>query len=778
MTDQSVTANKGFILTATHRTRGGSPEVHLYGVLDNGESFLVVDDRPRPYFFIRADDLDRARSLVQGVEFASDNSLRTFDGAAAARLTAGDPGDMQGLRRRLEHAGIKLYEADLRFATRYLIDRGIRGSLAISGEYQRCDAIARTYRNPEIVPQRWTPNLSVLSIDIETDARAQRLLSIALHCDAMARVLMIGDRALDDAENVADERALIERFLVLLREIDPDIVTGWNVIDFDLTVLARIARRCGLRLTIGRNGEEFAAQRDASFARDARAVVSGRAVLDGLALLRGAFIKLPDYRLETAAQTVLGRGKLLAGDGRAAAIEDNYRNNPQFFVDYNLEDARLVSQILEQTGLVQLAVERSLLTGMPLDRVGAAIASIDSLYLPALRQRGMVAPSVGAIDRRARIGGGFVMDSKPGLYENILVYDFRSLYPSIIRTFNLDPLCLIRPGEAIGDAITAPNGAHFRRQPPGILPELVTQLAAERAAARQCGAAVQANAIKILMNSMYGVLGAGACRLFSPETANAITGFGQLLVQEAADAARRAGLDVLYGDTDSVFIDSHEADPARALALAERARHAIGDAVGDRIAREWNCASHLELEFEKMYRRFFLPEVRGGVIGSKKRYAGLLVGSDGSERIEFVGLEAVRRDWSEVAKRFQRELLDRVFHYQPVEGFIRAFLADLFAGRFDADLIYRKALRKSLQAYTKTTPPHVQAARKAQQSSGAIVRYVMTRNGPELCGEESAPPDYDHYVEHQIKPVADAILRFLGTDFATAADQRRQLRLF
>ena len=326
--------------------------------------------------------------------------------------------------------------------------------------------------------------------------------------------------------------------------------------------------------------------------------------------------------------------------------------------------------------------------------------------------------------------------------------------------------------------LIAPNGARFRRTPRGILPALVSELAEEREAARRAGMPVKAQAIKILMNSLYGVLGAGASRLFSPAVANAITHFGQTLIRTAAAFVERKGLRVLYGDTDSLFVRTDEADPARALALAEQLRIEIGDAVTAHVRERYGCESFLELEFEKIYHRFFLPELRGGKGGSKKRYAGLLRDSEGRERIEFVGLESVRRDWSEVSKHFQRELLQRVFHDQPVEDFVRTFVAALRAGRFDGELVYRKAVRKALELYTKTTPPHVQAARKQHGPAGRLVEYVVTRNGPEPVGEATAAPDYEHYVEHQIKPVADAVLHFLGTDFDRVAGTKKQLSLF
>jgi DNA polymerase-2 len=767
---------RGFILTPTYRVRGGVPEVHLYGVLENGRPFLVIDDRARPYFFVRETDRARATSIAAGLPL-EDTALRSFDGAPVARITLAAPGDVPPLRGRLEAAGIECLEADLRFATRYLIDRGIRGALRIAGHGEPHARLGLVFHNPELAPCHWTPTLKVLSLDIETDPQADTILSIALHCDQLSRVLIVHHDVFPHAEPVHSERGLLQRFLAYLDELDPDVITGWNVAEFDLAVLARRATHYGIPFPIGRSDDLFELRKELGYTRTSRAITFGRLVLDGLALLHGAFIRLPDYRLETAAQTILGRGKLIGGHQRVDAILRAYRDDTERFVAYNLEDARLVSDILARTGLIELAVERSLLTGMPLDRVSAAIASVDSLYLGALRQRGRVAPSVGGDSTSVRLTGGYVMDSLPGLYRNVLVFDFKSLYPSIIRTFNLDPLALLPDGDD-RDAVVAPNGARFERQPRGILPELVDELGTARQQAKAQGQSVKANAIKILMNSMYGVLGASACRLFSPPVSNAITHFGQLLIRSAGEFAEAQGFRVIYGDTDSLFVDAGVDDPADALARAETLRVAIGDAVAEVIRARFGCESFLDLEFEKLYLRFFLPEVRSGKAGSKKRYAGLLRRADGSEPIEFVGLESVRRDWSEVSKRFQLGLLERVFADRPVDEFVRTFVADLRAGEHDDALVYRKAVRKDLAAYTKTTPPHVRAARMLGDQAGRIVSYTMTRKGPEPVGDETAPPDYGHYVEHQLKPVGDAILRFLGTDFDTLTGAQRQLSLF
>ncbi len=295
----------------------------------------------------------------------------------------------------------------------------------------------------------------------------------------------------------------------------------------------------------------------------------------------------------------------------------------------------------------------------------------------------------------------------------------------------------------------------------------------ERTAAKRAGDAIASQATKILMNSLFGVLGSPASRLFSPAVANAITIAGQHVIRLTADAVVRHGHRVIYGDTDSLFVDVGASDDAGARAAGERLRRELQDDVTAAIEREFGCTSHLALAFQKVYARFFMPEVRRAATGSKKRYAGLV-----GEELEIVGLEAVRRDWSPVARRFQRELLARVLRDQPVDAFVPEFVSALRAGAFDDELAYRKAVRKALAAYTRTTPPHVKAARKAGVH-GRLVHYVMTKAGPEPVGHTTAPFDYEHYVTQQLRPIADAVLRFVpGPDFDDLTGARKQLSLF
>src|SRR5690606_4897319 len=312
-----------------------------------------------------------------------------------------------------------------------------------------------------------------------------------------------------------------------------------------------------------------------------------------------------------------------------------------------------------------------------------------------------------------------------GVHRDVAVFDFKSLYPSLIRTFQLDPLAhalaAIDP-EAARDPIVAPNGARFARAG-AILPGLIERYMAARAAARARGDRHADQAIKIMLNALFGVLGAPSCRFFDPAIANAITGFGQQTLRWTADAFAEAGVPVLYGDTDSVFV----ATP-RERVEALRAR--VEAAVGERIRREVRVEPKLELEVDAFYERLWLPRVRGGAAASHKRYAGW---ADG--RLVVVGLESVRRDWPAVARRLQLGLLERLFTDQPLAPFAREVAERVLAGELDEELVFVKRIRKgSTDRYTATTPPHVQAARKLAAAGiepGPVVRYVLTAGGPE-----------------------------------------------
>lgn len=771
---------RGFIFQATYRFQSGVPVVHLYGRLENGKTFLVRDHRQRPYFYIRESDRDWGTATGARV-YPADRV--TFAGEPVVRVESEQPRDAASLRNRLHSAGIGTYEADVRFAMRYLIDRDIRGGCEIIGDGAVGQDVAWVFDDPEVTPADLQVQPLVMSFDIETDAAAETLLAIALYGCGIEEVLVVDPRrrAMPEGARAFDtEQAALAAFCQRVRSADPDVLTGWNVIDFDLTVLLRMAARLRQPFNLGRGTGMLRIRPARGYFGSGSASVAGRLVMDGIDLLRGAFVRMEDYSLDSVAREVLGEGKAVSGDvrDRVREIQDNYRHDIDAFIHYAATDARLALEILNSLHLIDLAIARSRLTGMTPDRVAASIASFDFLYLSALGKRRVVAPSVRSGDAHVSTvvqSGGHVLEPVTGRHRNVWVFDFKSLYPSIIRTLNIDPLGY-RKGGAVGtDAIETVSGARFSREP-AILPQILDTLFPQREAAKQSGDRVASQAIKILMNSFYGVLGTPACRFYDPALANAITHQGKYFLLWAKDWFERRSYRVLYGDTDSLFVSSGkdggdmEGLQAQGSGLASQ----LSGAIEAYVRSKWCVTCHLELEFEKLYTQLFLPSIRGGAGGARKRYAGRLYHGG----VEFVGMEVVRRDWTDLARNVQRELYARLFSDVPVDQYLADTVASVRAGEMDTELIYRKGLRKLLDTYTANTPPHVAAARKSGTAPGRVIAYVITVAGPEPLDRVEHELDREHYVDKQIRPIAEPVLGALGLEFDRVIGDDRQIRLF
>ena len=335
-------AVRGFILQATYRVQGAAAVVHLYGALEQGGSFLVRDHRQRPSFHVARDDAEAAWRLGATRQFETANA--TFDGRRAVRVEVGIPSDAPPLRDRLEAQDIRTFEADVRFATRYLIDRDIRGGCAISGAWTPGEHISRIYDDPVLRPAEVRMAPSVLSFDIETDMDAKRLLAIALYgqfgggeaqytVDEVLVVDRAGRAMPERAVGFADEKQALAAFAARVRELDPDVLTGWNVVDFDLNVLARIAKRLRVPLHLGRDEGGVRVRPAQGYFGSGQASIPGRVVLDGMDLVRGAYQRFDDYSLDGVASAVLGEGKVALGStgpesNRARAILARYQGRP------------------------------------------------------------------------------------------------------------------------------------------------------------------------------------------------------------------------------------------------------------------------------------------------------------------------------------------------------------------------------------------------------------------------------------------------------------------
>ncbi len=790
--------NRGYIYHAFFSS-GAPDRYYLVGRHEDGSTFACVDDSYVPSFWIRASDAPAAAGMVSGCRFAHDSTpARTMDGGNCVRV--------EGPRQALEQTaatlirnGVRTYEADLHPADSYLLYLGTSGPIEIDGDRDQGSEVHWVYKNPTIRPGSLDPQPRILSFDIETSLDDGSVTAVSLVTSGPGppvepAVLLVPPSGSGQSSGhglgppvrlCRDEVDLLGLFAERIRHIDPDIITGWNIVEFDLRVLFDRFRRHGIKPRLGRSRlESVFLPRDSSGA--AGVVIHGRQVVDAMRLVRHGPQRFASNALDYVAREVLGEGKLIVEEDKAAALRRTYNEDPKAFAQYCLTDAELVLRILEKTGLLRLTLTRARLVGVRLNQAWTSIQAFERLYTARLHTLGFVAPSAGVDSLPSgEAPGGAILTPLPGLHNGVQIYDFKSLYPSIMMTFNVDPLAYAQannPESRADSLIRAPNNALFARSP-AVLPDMLRDFFAGRAEAKAGHDDIASYVYKIVMNSFYGVLGTPGCRFAGVLLAGAVTEFGRMILKWTRDEMIRRGYTVIYGDTDSLFLipeSPAQADHRDHEGTAEQ----VTQTLAAWVKESYGVESHLELEYEKTYERFFLPTIRHVAAGEPARgrakgYAGRR--SDTGE-LEVRGMEAARRDWSELARSTQLLLLNMVFDGRgPKElgDAVRNVATRLRDGHEDAKLVYEKALRKRVEDYTATAPPHVKAAMLLPPAARrGIIRYVMTMDGPQPAHRRASPFDYEHYVEKQLRPVVETLATVTDHDLPAALDLEYQPRLF
>ncbi|AZE54376.1 DNA polymerase II [Pseudomonas synxantha] len=772
---------QGFVLTRHWRDTPAGTEVSFWLATDHGPRCIRLPAQTSVVFIPEAyrKPLDWLLKGERDLELRP-LQLCDFHHRPVLGLYARQHRQLMDIEKRLRTAGVDVYEGDVRPPERYMMERFITAPVWFGGTPDANGTLLDAQMKP--APD-YRPQLKLVSLDIETTAQGD-LYSIALEGCGERQVYMLGPPnkpdAVDFKLDYCDTRAqLLERLNQWLATFDPDAIIGWNVVQFDLRVLHEHAQRLNVPLLLGRGGEAMT-WREHGSRNHYFAAAAGRLIIDGIEALRSATWSFESFSLENVAQTLLGEGKDISTPyQRMDEINRMFAEDKPALARYNLKDCELVTRIFAKTELLKFLLERASVTGLPADRSGGSVAAFTHLYMPLMHRQGFVAPNLGDKPPQAS-PGGFVMDSRPGLYESVLVLDYKSLYPSIIRSFLIDPVGLIEglkyPDDS--ESVEGFRGARFSRTR-HCLPSIVTRVSEGREVAKREHNAPLSQALKIIMNAFYGVLGSSGCRFFDTRLASSITLRGHQIMRQTRELVEAQGYEVIYGDTDSTFVwlgSAHSPQDANRIGMA-LVQH-VNDWWRTHLNNEYGLQSALELQYETHFSRFLMPTIRGAEEGSKKRYAGLVVRDDGSEEMVYKGLETVRSDWSPLARQFQQELYQRIFHRQPHQDYIRDYVRRTLSGEFDELLIYRKRLRRPLHDYERNVPPHVRAARLAdeyndrlgrprQYQRGGWISYVISVNGPEPLEVRQAPIDYDHYVTRQLQPVADAILPFVNDDFGT-----------
>src|SRR6056297_1800991 len=671
------------------------PVIHVFGRREDGSHEHVRVLGFEPYFYVPTDSLDAPPeeehdALVDSRETDPEGEpFESIRGEKLTKIIGRTPRDVGRIRDEFDH-----YEADILFPNRFLIDKGINSGVEVSE--RRLDDNSIQVPHNEVVPAEVDSELRVNIFDIEVNDRngfpedgEEPIVCLTSYDsfddeyivwiweaekgdgeipDALPNYEPYRDEIAVDVRAYASEAAMLEAFISYLETTDPDILTGWNFEDFDapyfLDRLEEVDTRQDVDedLSIDRLSRVNEVWRSGWGGPD----IKGRVVFDLLyGYKRTQFTELDSYRLDAVGETELGVGKeRYSGD-----IGDLWEDDPTRLLEYNLRDVELCVEIDRKQNLIAFWDEVRKFVGCKLEDAPTPGDAVDQYVLH--KAYGKFALPTKGKQESEDFEGGAVFDPISGVRENVTVLDLKSLYPMSMVTINASPETKVDPDEYDGDTYQTPTGVHFRKEPDGIIREMVDELLTEREEKKELrddnepGTEDyerydrQQGAVKVIMNSLYGVFGWDRFRLYDRAMSAGVTSTNREVISFTEQAAEDFGYEVAYGDTDSVMLElgggmTKEEAIEESFDIEDHINAAY-----DEFAREQlNADEHrFQIEFEKLYRRFFQA-------GTKKRYAGHIVWKEGKEvdDVDITGFEYQRSDIAPITKRVQKEVIDRIVH--------------------------------------------------------------------------------------------------------------------
>jgi len=748
----------------------GRLEIKLWGVDSDGNSILFRDRTFAPWFclvFRKASDAQDALDFIQSskTEFpkilSTSVAPRKFFGekVTALKVTCPDQESATTYRDSLRKLPgvVDHVEDDLRPREQYLLEKGLAPCGWIEAEVERDSEKLASVRESYFLKgrirctgERGRPRLKVMSfatLSLEEKGSPKPDNSPLILVSAQTSE---GRRVQFEAEK--DEAEILLAFAKFIREADPDVIVGYQANSVDWLFLIGRAKALGSKLNVDRMGGEPHPSVHGHIS------IAGRANLD--------LFEIVQDQNEPKVKTLQNVAEYLGIVKSAMRVEDTevveYWKNPEKKAklrEYLSQNVELVLRLSE--AFIDYATQLSNLTGLPLDQVAAASMGfkVDSYLLREAYRLGELIPR--RAERQYRpYRGGLVLAPKPGLHEDIAVLDFTSMYPNLMLLYNVSPDTLIRTGKVEGEAFRVPELEYaFRKAPQGMYAVALENLLASRNKIKNemnlvrpgsvefRALEAREKAVKTIANAMYGYAGWIGARWYVKEVAESTAALGRRAIEMALDVAKKLRLELIYGDTDSIFVKNDAEKVAKLRATVTE-------------------MLKMEIRVDKVYKRVLFTE-------AKKRYAGLR--EDGA--IEMTGLEAVRGDWSEIAKNVQEMVVGMILRGERAEKaakYVKTVI-DSIRGRKVAysDLVIWKTLTKPLEEY-EVRAPHVEAARQLMDAGwrltlGDRIGYVITSSPGKLY--QKAKPyvkatindvDVEYYVTSQVVPAALRILQMFG----------------
>ncbi len=788
------------------------PVVHVFGRTTDDEREHVRVVGVEPYFYVPTADV-ADRDLVSEYDVILDtrehphgepenDRFKSIRGEPVTKITTRTPRDVGQVRDEFATT----YEADILFPNRFLIDHGVTAGLRVEPRRIDGDEEAAIQVTPEhLEATDVDADLRVNTFDIEVDDRngfpengEEPIVCLTSHDSYRDEYVLwlydapdgegVVDESFDDygfisegstvrVEQFDDEDAMLDAFLAYLDETDADLTTGWNFEDFDAPYLFdRMEELDGASdydLSPDRASRVDETWRSGWGGPD----VKGRVVFDLLyAYQRTKFSELDSYRLDAVAELELGVGKeRYTGD-----IGDLWEDDPTRLLEYNLRDVELCVEIDRQQNLIDFWDDTRKFVGCQLEDAPTPGDVVD-MYVLHQAFGEFVLPTKGQ-QAGEEFEGGAVFEPISGVAENVSVLDLKSLYPMCMVTINASPETIVDDPESYdGETYRAPDGTRFRKEPDGMMREMVDALLTEReqkktrrdehepdTEAYEKFDRQQAS-IKVIMNSLYGVSGWEQFRLYDKDNAAAITAMGRRVIEFTEEAANEIDYDVTYGDTDSVMLSLsdistadtevpeavREAHPEMSTAELETTQAAIeaseeiesyiNGRYDEFASEELGADEHrFQIEFEKLYRRFFQA-------GKKKRYAGHIVWKEGKhvDSIDITGFEYTRSDIAPITKRVQQRVIEMIVTGEPlddVKEFLHGEIQSFKAGDVDVDEIgIPGGIGKKLDNYDTDTAQ----VRGAKYANLLLGTNFQSGSKPKRLYLEKVHPDFFERVESE-----------------------------
>ncbi len=818
------------ILDVDYFTGANKPVVRIFGRNEKGQSVCALYDQLLPYFYVECPDekVDEIKKIAQ-VKLVEDVQMflpigYSSEKSILRKITLTNPQDVPDIRDKLFAMSVRnIYEADILFKYRFMVDMGLYGMQWINAEGK--GASTKVSKVPTIAAQKIEAvarsenmKIKILSFDIECvsgdmkrlpEAKRDPIAMISLafseeHRGKKDLVLVGRNFSGENSKGFPNEKEMLEEFIKVIEEYDPDVITGYNINNFDLPyVLDRLKAN---KLSLSSMGRSDKPMFGRNMGMNFEFTIPGRVVFDPYQILkRDPWLKFHKYDLNTVAMKMLGEQKLDVEYSEMLTLWNGKREDLARFVEYARKDADLALRLVTEKGLLDKFFELSKISGLLLqDVLGGQTRRVDTMLLHEFKKKGFVmplSPSKSDLIRRNKerdkegLKGATVLEPLKGLHADgcVLVLDFKSLYPSIMRTFNISPDTLLMGREDL-DHQTSPTGAKFvtAEVREGILPRLLTDLIDMRGkikkemktASGEAKRILNAKqlAIKDMSNSFYGYTGYVRARLYTIDVAASITAYGRINIEKTKDlVGNKFGLVVVYGDTDSIFLKAKTIDLDEAKKLGEEVSKYITD----------NLPGYLELQFEKIYRTF--------LILTKKRYAGLrydFAGGKWTSEIEMRGIETVRRDWCPLVSEVMNKVLDMLLKEGDLEKaikLVKEVLEKLRKNEVELEkLTIVKGITKSVDSY-EGLQPHIELARKMAARNpqdaprvGDRLGFVIIKGNallsrrsedPKYARKHSLEIDSDYYIQSQLLPPIERIFSAAGIEKSEILGGGRQVSL-